>query len=175
MSKEAKISGDILEEARKGLSEKKSVEMGREYAAGVNETLNKLMDDNVLRDSLKRPIHDGRGWSHITVYLKAKEGEEQIHVNMIRHIRSKRIDMLVYGLGTTIHVHENKFMLATNERVPQRPLAMHESMRIPTGSSTPDAPPYEEREANLGEVSHIMDFTKFMTTPENIDRIGNKL
>lgn len=176
MTIEAGIRGPILDEARKGLQTKKGVEEGRTMVPAINTMLNALIDDHVLKDENGRAEHDGRGWSKITVYLKAaKRGAEAPHVNLMRHVRSRRVDVFVSGLDTTIHVGEEKIELQTLATVPQKAMSSYESMHIPAGARIPGAPPYETREATLEEVQYIDNFVDVLYNPEMVERVGNKL
>ncbi len=176
MTIEAGIRGPIYDEAIKGLEIKKGVEQGRTMVPAINTMLNALVDDHVLKDENGRAVHEGRGWSKITVYLKAdRRGTEAPYVNLTRHIRSRRVDMWVSGLDTTIHVGEEKIELQTLATVPQKAMSSYESMRIPAGTRIPGAPPYEIREATLEEVQHIDNFVDVLYNPDMVERIGNKL
>lgn len=173
MSLEARISGPIFQEALSGLRERKSVEMGRSFVPGINASLNALVDAHATRGEDGEFIHDGAGWAKITMYVNPSGAEEEVAVNLIRHVRSKekRVDVFVEGLGSYIHVGQNICELRTVKQIPQRERASYESMRIPAGSSMPSAPHFDKREANLDEVRHIKDFVDVLTDPSQVKRV----
>jgi hypothetical protein len=174
MSLEAGIRGPILDEATKGLQRRRSIEQGRTLVPPIHTTLNQFLNENVKRDKNGQPVHDGRGWSQITIYLKPETDGEEIFVNLIRHVKSQnnRVDIFVDGLDTTIRVEPEKIELATTRTVPQRTKTFYESMRAPTGSSEPSAPPFEIREATLEEVKYVTGLAEILTDPFKIKRIG---
>lgn len=174
MTIEAGIHGPILEEAKKARLRQASIEEGRKIVPDIHQKLTQLFDENVLRNNDGEQIHFYRGWSAITVYLKPDEDGDKTIIYVLRHVSAGDLHVNVFDLDTNIRIGAENIILKTKATVPQRQLAAYESMRIPTGSTTPGAPPFEQREATLEEVGYIGELIDVMSDPSQVERIGNR-